>query len=588
MYAEAVSVEDRLRTALSTGKLDAGQAARAEALLSRLVSPVRVAVLGRRRSGKSSVLNLLAGEAVVPLGASLPTALVSWGETPATTCTYADQTRKTFADASDAELARGQPVFIAIQRNLPTLRRVALLELVMDGAPSDQARALAWASARCDIAIWCTRDFDPVEQSLWAAMPAPLKKHAIMVLTHPDALEEPEERKAHLAHMQDEATGNFYATLPVDARAALSALAADATAEADAFAQSGAQAFLDAVSGKVDAGYNRVRDVAQSLLDEVVLNVARAFRPESIDVPPKGVSGAPSPEATSGDQAAQTPARDKTGFGPPAYVPPIAMTPPRATIHKSASAGPLHAPRAPHIVARDAPPDPAPAGAASGPVAAEAAAPAVPEASAPEPTAPAVPEATTPQPAAPETAAPATASGKITAIHDRASAAEGSPAEGPLALSTATETLPAEPATDATPPDVPEGALGAASPMSVPVAEQSAPVRLSDAGRETVQEAIVYLAKRGESWGKVARRNYEAASRQIMEEVLGDAEWLLSYLNDPFEDDEALIAPCRDMVADIVDLVQLMEIERTDMATIDAVCLLVQARRRLEALAAAA
>ena len=78
MLAEFIGVEDRLRHALQAGHLTGKQEARGEALLSRLVSPVRVAVLGQRRSGKTSVFNVLAGSVVLPSDLRLPTAQLMW------------------------------------------------------------------------------------------------------------------------------------------------------------------------------------------------------------------------------------------------------------------------------------------------------------------------------------------------------------------------------------------------------------------------------------------------------------------------------------------------------------------------------
>ncbi|MEM9248701.1 MAG: hypothetical protein AAGB05_08390 [Pseudomonadota bacterium] len=546
MYAEAIAVEDRLRTALSSHKLNADQAARAEALLSRIVSPVRVAVLGRRGSGKSSIVNLLAGGLVLPSSVALPTTQVSWGDTNETTCTYADQSRRTFVKPSMAELTEGKPIFLSLERTLPALRQIALLEVVMDGTPAAQARALSWAASRCDLAVWCSRDFDAVEQALWAAMPDALKKHAFLALTHVDTLRGAQARSALVARAQAEGQGSFQQVVQVNPKAAIAEWKRGETPTPELLEETGARALTEAIFGKVTAGYTRVREAAETLLDDAVLSVARALRPDGA-APAAPIAPIPGPQAVAAPPVADTPAppdglerRDVTeraasslGYAPPAHTLPTPQEAPRTTIHSPASSAPRH-PLQQHLVvgaeenaAPGAPADQKPAASAGA------------EAS----LARDLPSAQLAEAAPPTMAAPAI---------ER-------PPETEAALDTVAEPDPAH-----------------------------EPQRLTAEGRTTVVEAISYLAKRGETWRKVARHNPDAASRQIMEEVLGDAEWLASYLDDPFEDDEALLAPCRNMAMDIVDLVQLMEIERTETATVDAVCLLLQARRRLQALAVAA
>ncbi|MEO0830359.1 MAG: hypothetical protein AAFY03_07835, partial [Pseudomonadota bacterium] len=177
---EPSKVEERLRAALNGGHLGLKATERAERLLSRLTSPVRLAVMGPRGAGKSSLLNVLAGSDVVPVDIKLPTLQLTWNEEAETRCTYADGSKKTFISPKARDLARDAPIFIEMERPLDVLQQVAMLEVVMSGNINDQARAVTWATQRCDIIVWCTQEFNEEEQSLWSRVPEAMRQHAFL------------------------------------------------------------------------------------------------------------------------------------------------------------------------------------------------------------------------------------------------------------------------------------------------------------------------------------------------------------------------------------------------------------------------
>ncbi|MEM9901456.1 MAG: hypothetical protein AAF865_08920 [Pseudomonadota bacterium] len=522
MLSDFSAVEDRLRQALQADRLDPEQATRAEALLSRLVSPVRVAVMGPRGTGKTSVFNLLAGAYILPEGVPLPTAQIAWGLPPVTTCTYPDRSTRTLGAATAAELTQGNPIFISMQRDLPMLRKIALLEVVLDGDGATQARALSWAASRCDLIVWCTSAMSETEQRLLASLPPGLRKHALVALTRADRLGGPNAIAARLEDVTARAVGTSRIVRPIDARSASNALKQGGASVGEVLRVSGAEALTAAVIEKVDAGYARVRSAAESLLDAAVLNAARAV---AAGAPIGRQTAQPASEAVP--QAGQTPVE-------PASIDPVtqaaAPTPRPAAVHASASEAPRHG-----ITAHRA-----------------------------------------------QTGAPApTMRPAYAAAEERKISFRPAPSTRAAEPETSTEEIRRAPVPEPSP-------LAAAAPAAQPREAAPTAQTLSAEGLETVSGAIHYLTGRGRTWARIARTNPRAASEQIMSDVLGDAEWLVSYLSDPFGEDEPLIAPAREMAHDILDLVQLMEMERTDTATGDAVCLLLQAQRRLQEVAAAA
>ena len=105
-------VLDRLLRATQSGLLPAAEQAEAEKLLVRLQQPVRLALMGMPSSGKSSLLNLLAGADVLPEGVRLPTLQLRYGAQSRTICTLPDGTKQTIVDASAHDIAALSPVFV--------------------------------------------------------------------------------------------------------------------------------------------------------------------------------------------------------------------------------------------------------------------------------------------------------------------------------------------------------------------------------------------------------------------------------------------------------------------------------------------
>jgi len=417
MLDHSITTEDRLREALTEDTLPPAKSQRAERLLSRLVSPVRLAILGPKDVGKTSLFNLLAGAPVLPVGAGLPTAQLSWGHEARTVCLTPDGSRRDVDAANARALVDGRAMLLELQRALPALRRVALLEVVMDGSEDAQRKALAWAAKRCDMAIWCTRAFQETEQRLWASMPKALQGHALLVMTHADTLGDQGAVKRQLDDITKTAGRSFQTIRPLSARQALDAIAADGSIHAETWKRTGAQALITAVLETVQAGRAKVREAAEALLRESV------------------------PSAAVNDALSSI----------------VAPAPPPAAAHH----------------------------------------------------------------------------------------------------------------------------------MAQPPLEPCQPT-LSEYGRGAMDKAVTYLAQRAEELADILYHDPQDATAQILSGLSSDTAWLSEYLSEPFHADEARIAPVRAFVEEVTDMMQLLALEKTESATADAACLVLQARRQLQALATAA
>jgi hypothetical protein len=122
-------VQEKLTQALESGRMPAGVEVRAKQLLARLCQPVRLGVLGRFGSGKSSLVNLLVGFEVLPYDVRLPTTQVTFAEKASAVCTLADGTKREIATASAYDITELKPLFVELRLPLPALRKFRFLKL---------------------------------------------------------------------------------------------------------------------------------------------------------------------------------------------------------------------------------------------------------------------------------------------------------------------------------------------------------------------------------------------------------------------------------------------------------------------------
>lgn len=156
--------------------------AQAQRLTSRLRSTVRVVFLGFPGMGKLDIVNAIIEGPRLPAEAADVTVELRYGKTEAVEVTHADGnvTRREgplqpsdFADAA----------FTVVERPIPVLRQVSLLNVVADVDTDEQNAAIAWAASRTDIALWCSHRFGPYDREIWSKVPESVKDHAFLVLT---------------------------------------------------------------------------------------------------------------------------------------------------------------------------------------------------------------------------------------------------------------------------------------------------------------------------------------------------------------------------------------------------------------------
>ncbi|MGV6847873.1 MAG: hypothetical protein ACWA5A_05780 [Marinibacterium sp.] len=173
----------RLEVALNAPGIPARAKAGCQSLIEKLRRPVGLGLFGLPGSGKSLILNALAGQAVVPADLPLPTLEITYGPEVALTAVLGDGSTIRRPGLPGPDLLDEGAVFVRVTSPEETLKGLKVLNVVAEPEAVDLEAALTWGAARCDIALWCTRSWDDFEQQIWARAPHSLKNHALMVVT---------------------------------------------------------------------------------------------------------------------------------------------------------------------------------------------------------------------------------------------------------------------------------------------------------------------------------------------------------------------------------------------------------------------
>jgi len=223
-------------------------------LLERLSSPVRVVVLGLSGSGKKQILNILAGQVVVPENVDLSSFEMVWAEESGTSFT---------SESGDTQVQKGEfvgmpsdfePGFTSFELTIPVLNKMSLLCASVSGLESDKKNNIDWAIQRADIVLWCSQEFSQTERDLWAGVPDEIKDHSFFVLTRVDELSSQNELTARISELEDVVAEEFHSLIPVASLQAIGALETDGAPDQELLAASGGKALIDNVLRQVEQG----------------------------------------------------------------------------------------------------------------------------------------------------------------------------------------------------------------------------------------------------------------------------------------------------------------------------------------------
>jgi len=273
--AETAKIVEALERAIIDSRLPSQYSMAGEKLLSQLQTTPRLTFAGQHASGKTSLINMILGEAALPSLSFGQVIDLGFGAVESTVIEYEDDVTVEH-DGIVLDPDRPQDVFrISIRRPIDSLRFQTFSEIRLDAMDAKTSALLEFIVQHSTITIWCSEVFDEREQKLWASLPDYVKDHGFLALTMADrqimkgALEE------NLRRLESFVSEEFFDVFPVAVLQALKARQDMTTTGRELWDLSGGSHLFNTIQRQLSLGREEDTDRARLLLEHVSEPVSR-------------------------------------------------------------------------------------------------------------------------------------------------------------------------------------------------------------------------------------------------------------------------------------------------------------------------
>lgn len=257
---------ERLQLALNDRTIPQAFRKAGQELLAHLTQPTQIAVMGLPGSGKTSLLNMILRQAVLPdLGAVPIVELIHGSAVRATYEPLTAPAERRNGLASRADMPA--KTFRVIQElPLPQLKRCGLIEINMPEDAGQRADLLEWVAQKAQIAIWCSETFDDRDRLIWSVVPDRLKDHSFLALTKADRLQMKGLLADQIFRFESQFADEFLCLYPVATKQAMAACASGTVTRPRLWHESGGKALSEGIAHEIATGKRADRDHADVLL----------------------------------------------------------------------------------------------------------------------------------------------------------------------------------------------------------------------------------------------------------------------------------------------------------------------------------
>jgi hypothetical protein len=159
--------------------------------------PLRLAILGESNAGKSSLANLLAGEATLPAlpvaNTRLPT-LLQYAAAASACALFASGARQTLSGST--KIPSGPIIRVEVGLPIETLKRVEILDFPGSANPLFPTSLPDVLRHGIDAAVWATvatQAWRETERIAWLALPKRVRSRGLLAVTHCDLIASAED-----------------------------------------------------------------------------------------------------------------------------------------------------------------------------------------------------------------------------------------------------------------------------------------------------------------------------------------------------------------------------------------------------------
>ncbi len=278
---DALTLDAQLYAVLSQAELPAELKAKAKRLHARLTRPIQVVVLGAKNSGKSAMLDVLLGQRVGGGCSGLPMVEMVYGPNPLVSF----ETETGLGKAKQGHISDHQPPRGAIcgrqQLPHPLLREVSFTEVRLAGGVEQQGTILRHAVKFADVILWCSADFDPVEEQLWAIHGAQKSGSSFLVLTKADQQVMRASLPQTIKRLAPTVSEQFIGLYPLAAEQALQAR--DRENNQSLWRSSGGKRLSEDLRRRIAEGRRAAQDQAEAFLWQIgFANTPTHTKPQAI------------------------------------------------------------------------------------------------------------------------------------------------------------------------------------------------------------------------------------------------------------------------------------------------------------------
>jgi hypothetical protein len=234
--------------------------------------PLRLAILGEANSGKSSLANVLTGEATLPAlpiaNTRLPT-LLRYAPAAFACALYPGGARRTLSGST--KLPAGPIIRVEVGLPIETLKRIEILDFPGSANPLYPTDLLDVLSHGIDAAVWATaatQAWRETERIAWLALPSRVRSRGLLAVTHCDLIATGEDFRRLRARLKTDAGPYFQEINFVSAQHSAAATPAEPldAAQLSAGIDRLAQAFL---AGRLNKAVAITRRLAGQALERI-------------------------------------------------------------------------------------------------------------------------------------------------------------------------------------------------------------------------------------------------------------------------------------------------------------------------------